>query len=65
MVIYLSRQAYLDFSGSYVSVFCDGGMLAELSLGSHVRKGPNLSVNANSKEDRKWVHKGYCGHKSM
>lgn len=30
MVIYLSRQAYLDFSGSFVFVFCDGGMLAEL-----------------------------------
>lgn len=48
MVIYLSRQAYLEFSGSFVFVFCDGGMLADLSSGLHVEM-PNISVNANSK----------------
>lgn len=48
MVIYLSRRAFLDFSGSFVFVFCDGGMSAELYSGLHV-KTPNISVNANSK----------------
>lgn len=31
MVIYLTRQAYLDFRGPFVCVLCDRRMLAELS----------------------------------
>lgn len=49
MAIYLSRPAYLDFSGSFVFVLGDGGMLAQLSSWSHV-KVPNISDHAHSQK---------------
>ena len=59
MVIYLSRQAYLDFRGPFVFVLCNGGMLAELSSWSHVKRPTIYKLMLIQREhlESQWVHK--------